>query len=143
MKKTSIFIGLMTALCIISCNTKTEEKKEERTFKLTNPVAIDTSIVKEYVCQIHAMRHIELRAIEKGYLQKINVDEGQKVAKGQAMFQIMPNIFQAELLITKAESDLASIEYKNTKLLADGKIVQSGSKELALKIENEGYVTAR
>lgn len=130
MKKISIFIGLITALCIISCNTKKEEKKEERIFKLTNPVAIDTSIVKEYVCQIHSIRHIELRAIEKGYLQKINVDEGQKVSKGQAMFQIMPNIYQAELLITKAESDLASIEYKNTKLLADGKIVSPN--ELAL-----------
>ena len=81
MKKTSIFIGLMAILCTIGCNSHKEEKKEERTFQVTNPVAMDTSIVKEYVCQIHSIRHIELRSMEKGYLQKINVDEGQKVKK--------------------------------------------------------------
>lgn len=130
MKKNAIFIGLMAALCTIGCNSHKEEKKEERIFQVTNPVAMDTSIVKEYVCQIHSIRHIELRAMEKGYLQKINVDEGQKVRKGQAMFQIMPNIYQAELQKAKAEGNVASIEYKNTKLLADSKVVSPN--ELAL-----------
>ncbi|MEO8253071.1 MAG: efflux RND transporter periplasmic adaptor subunit [Flavobacterium sp.] len=130
MKKNAIFIGLMAALCTIGCNSHKEEKKEERTFQVTNPVAMDTSIVKEYVCQIHSIRHIELRAMEKGYLQKISVDEGQKVRKGQAMFQIMPNIYQAELQKAKAEGNAANIEYKNTKLLADSKVVSPN--ELAL-----------
>lgn len=130
MKKISIFIGLMAALCTIGCNSHKEEKKEERTFQVTNPIAMDTSIVKEYVCQIHSIRHIELRAMEKGYLQKINVDEGQKVKKGQLMFQIMPNIYQAELQKAKAEGNSASIEFQNTKLLADSKVVSAN--ELAL-----------
>lgn len=130
MKKNAIFIGLMAALCTIGCNSHKEEKKEERTFVVTNPVAMDTSIVKEYVCQIHSIRHIELRAMEKGYLQKINIDEGQKVRKGQQMFQIMPNIYQAELQKAKAEGNAAFIEYKNTKLLADSKVVSPN--ELAL-----------
>ena len=34
---------------------------------------------KEYVSQIHAYQHIELRALEKGYLQDTFVDEGQVV----------------------------------------------------------------
>lgn len=130
MKKTSIFIGLMAILCTIGCNSHKEEKKEERTFQVTNPVAMDTSIVKEYVCQIHSIRHIELRSMEKGYLQKINVDEGQKVKKGQLMFQIMPNVYQADLQKAKAEGNVAAIEYKNTKLLADSKVVSPN--ELAL-----------
>ena len=74
--------------------------------------------------------HIELRSMEKGYLQKIFVDEGQKVRKGQAMFRIMPNIYQAELQKAKAEANAAEIEYKNTKLLADSKVVSPN--ELAL-----------
>lgn len=130
MKKNSVFIGLLAALFIISCNSHKEEKKEERIFQVTNPVAMDTSIVKEYVCQIHSIRHIELRAMEKGYLQKINVDEGQKVFKGQPIFQIMPNIYQAEVQKAKAEGNMAHIEYKNTKLLADSKVVSPN--ELAL-----------
>lgn len=130
MKKNAIFIGLMAALCTIGCNSHKEEKKEERTFQVTNPVAMDTSIVKEYVCQIHSIQHIEVRALEKGYLQKIYVDEGQKVRKGQALFGIMPNVYQAELQKAKAEGNAALIEYKNTKLLADNKVVSAN--ELAL-----------
>lgn len=130
MKKISIFIGLMTVLCTIGCNSHKEEKKEESTFDVTNPIAMDTSFVKEYVCQIHSIRHIEVRALEKGYLQKISVDEGQKVQQGQQMFQIMPNIYQAELQKAKAEGNAAQIEYQNTKLLADSKVVSAN--ELAL-----------
>lgn len=130
MKKNAIFIGLVAAICTIGCNSHKEEKKEERTFQVTNPVAMDTSIIKEYVCQIHSIRHIELRAMEKGYLQRISVDEGQKVRKGQLMFQIMPNIYQADLQKAKAEGNVAAIEYKNTKLLADSKVVSPN--ELAL-----------
>lgn len=130
MKKNAIFIGLMAALCTIGCNSHKEEKKEETTFNVTNPIAMDTSITKEYVCQIHSIQHIEVRALEKGYLQKIYVDEGQKVKKGQALFGIMPNVYQAELQRAKAEGNAASIEYKNTKLLADNKVVSAN--ELAL-----------
>ena len=130
MKKNAIFIGLMAALCTIGCNSHKEEKKEERTFEVTNPVAMDTSIVKEYVCQIHAIQHIEVRSMEKGYLQKIHVDEGQKVRKGQALFGIMQNVYQADLQKAKAEANATEIEYKNTKLLADNKVVSPN--ELAL-----------
>ena len=50
---------------------------------VTNPIKKDTLVTKEYVCQIHQIQHIELRALEKGYLQKIFVDEGQFVKSGQ------------------------------------------------------------
>jgi membrane fusion protein (multidrug efflux system) len=130
MKKFSIFIGLTAALFIICCNKHQEEKREERIFEVTTPIAMDTSMTKEYVCQIHSIRHIEVRSMERGYLQNISVDEGQKVQKGQLMFKIMGNIYQAELDKAKAEGDAANIEYKNTKLLADGKVVSQN--ELAL-----------
>lgn len=117
-----------------SCETKKEEKKEHTKFLVTNPIKKDTSITKDYVSQIHSYRNIEIRALEKGYLQKISVDEGQHVKKGQAMFQIMPNIYQAELEKAKAESKAAEIELQNTKLLADGNVVSQN--ELALANAN-------
>ena len=51
---------------------------------------------------------------ERGYLQKIYVDEGQAVKKGQLMFQIMPMIYEAEMQKAKAEVNFAEIEYQNT-----------------------------
>lgn len=130
MKKNIIFIGLVAALFAVGCNSKVEEKKEERTFEVTNPVVMDTATVKEYVCQIHSFQHIEVRSMEKGYLQKIFIDEGQKVHKGQALFGIMQNIYEADLQKATAEANAVEIEYKNTKLLADNKVVSAN--ELAL-----------
>jgi membrane fusion protein (multidrug efflux system) len=130
----NILIGLLVIISYSSCQTKKEEKKEATAFLVTNPVKKDTTITKDYVSQIHSIRHIEIRALEKGYLQQISVDEGQHVKKGQAMFQIMPNIYQAELQKAKAEAKAAEIELKNTQLLADGNVVSQN--ELALAKAN-------
>lgn len=133
-KKTTVFAGLALLLCLISCEKHKEQQHEKATFLVTNPVKKDTSITKDYVSQIHAFRHIEVRALEKGYLEQISVDEGQHVKKGQAMFQIMPNIYQAELQKAKAESKAAQIELNNTQLLADGNVVSPN--ELAMANAN-------
>jgi membrane fusion protein (multidrug efflux system) len=117
-----------------SCESKKEKKEEHAKFLVTSPIKKDTSITKDYVSQIHSIRHIEVRALEKGYLKHISVDEGQHVKKGQQMFQVMPNVYQAELEKAKAESSVAEIELKNTQLLADGNVVSPN--ELAMAKAN-------
>lgn len=134
MKKTFIYIGAFVFLLNTSCEKKHEKKAEEVKFLVTNPIKKDTSIVKDYVSQIHAYQHIELRALEKGYLKQIFVDEGQHVKKGQHMFQISPNVYKAELQKATAEEHTAEIELKNTQLLADGNVVSTN--ELALAKAN-------
>lgn len=123
-------MSLCALVWCTSCSHKEEEKEEEKNFLVTSPLQLDTTITNDYVCQIHAIQHIELRALEKGYLQKIFVDEGQHVKKGQLMFQILPIQYQAELQKSQAEANFADVEYKNTKLLADSNIVSKN--ELAL-----------
>ncbi|QWX84363.1 efflux RND transporter periplasmic adaptor subunit [Cellulophaga sp. HaHaR_3_176] len=130
MKKIHVFIGLLLVLHI-SCENKKEEKKEETKFLITSPVKKDTSITKDYVSQIHSIRHIEVRALEKGYLQQISVDEGQVVKKGQQMFHIMPNVYQADLQKAQAEAKVSEIELQNTKLLADGNVVSQNEYVMA------------
>ncbi|HKC66862.1 MAG TPA: efflux RND transporter periplasmic adaptor subunit [Bacteroidia bacterium] len=130
MKRILVFISFIALLCNTSCKSNKEEKEEEISFLVTSPIKKDTQIVRDYVCQIRAISHIELRALEKGYLQGIFVDEGQYVKKGQLMFQIMPMMYQAELQKAQAEADFVEIEYKNTKRLADSNVVAPN--ELAL-----------
>lgn len=130
MNKILICLGLIVILCQISCQSEKKENLEATKFIVTTPIIKDTTITKEYVCQIHSIQHIELRALEKGYLQKIFVDEGQFVKQGQSLFQIMPLILQAEVQKAQAEVDFAEIEYKNTKSLADSDIVSKN--ELAM-----------
>lgn len=134
MRNSFIYYGALVLICFTNCQSKKEHQKESVEYLVTNPIKKDTSITKDYVCQIHSIRHIEVRALEKGYLEQIFVDEGQIVKKGQSMFQIMPNIYQAELQKAKAESKTAEIELKNTKLLADGNVVSQN--ELAMANAN-------
>jgi membrane fusion protein, multidrug efflux system len=130
MQRIIIFIGLCASLCLTSCGSKHEEKEEGIKFSVTSPLRKDTLIIKDYVCQIRAIQHIELRALEKGYLQNIFVDEGKSIKQGQMMFQIMPMLYRAELQKAQAEAKFAEIEYLNTKQLADSNVVSKN--ELAL-----------
>lgn len=102
----------------------------ESAYQVTNPWRETIIIDKGYVAQIRAIQHIELRSLEKGYLQNIFVDEGQTVEKGQKMFQIMPLLLEAEFKTANAEFHLAQIEYNNTLTLNKRNVVSSN--ELAL-----------
>ncbi|MDX5346929.1 MAG: efflux RND transporter periplasmic adaptor subunit, partial [Hymenobacteraceae bacterium] len=130
MKRIFMFMGLCALLCHTSCESHKEEKEHDVRFLVTSPVKKDTAITEDYVAQVHSINHIELRAQEKGYLQKIFVDEGQLVKKGQLLFQIMPNLYEAELKKAKAEVSFAEIEYQNTASLANKNVV--APTELAL-----------
>lgn len=130
MKRHFALLGLIAAFSLASCHSEKHHHEEETNFFVTSPVRLDTVVTKDYVCQIRSSQHIELRALESGYLQEIFVDEGQFVKKGQKMFQIMPMLYQAELQKAQAEVEFAHIEYQNTKVLADSNIVSAN--ELAL-----------
>jgi membrane fusion protein (multidrug efflux system) len=95
MSKVLVFISFCALLYLTSCSSKTEEVAEGIKFSVTSPLRKDTLIIKDYVCQIRSIQHIELRALERGYLQKIFVDEGKFVRQGQMMFQIMPLMYKA------------------------------------------------
>lgn len=123
-------IVVLALLSIAACHREHQAHAEEAKYQVTTPLRKDTELTKDFVAQIRAIQHIELRALEKGYLQGIYVDEGQRIAKGTRMFQIMPLIYQAEVQKSEAEADLSEIELKNTQLLADKNVVSPN--ELAL-----------
>ena len=131
LKRIPTILSVCALLANIGCSTQAEEKKEEEvSYLVTSPLQRDTTATKDYVCQVRSIQHIEVRALEKGYLQKIFVDEGQYVKQGQLMFQIMPVVYNAELQKSEAEANYVGIEYQNTKRLADSNIVSKN--ELAL-----------
>lgn len=154
MRKILIFICLVL-IVFMSCKHNQIENKTEANFVVTKPVKKDTIIYKEYVCQIRSIQHIEVRAIEKGYLQHIYVDEGQLIKKGQLMFQIMPLIYDAEMRKAQAEVNFADIEFNTTKNLADSNIVSKNElafakakldkakAELSLAKAHLGFTTIR
>lgn len=126
-------ISVVVLAFFTACGGHHEEEHEghaQGRYPVTTPFLTDTVVQRDYVCQIHSEQHIELRALEEGYLQEILVDEGQHVKEGQLMFRIQPVLYQAEVDKAKAEVEFAQIEYDNTKALADSNVVSPN--ELAM-----------
>lgn len=107
-----------------------ETHVEQHKIIATRPAAKDVTITQEYVCQIHSQRHIDVCAIENGYLQEIAIREGQAVKKGDVMFRIVPILYQARLEAELAEAQLAQLEFNNTKRLYETHVVSQNEAAL-------------
>lgn len=98
---------------------------------VTSPIRKDVVSTQRYVCQIHSCKHIEIRALEGGYLKQVHVNEGQAVKKGDLMFEILPVLFQAKLETENAEVQRLEIELKNARDLLKKNYI--AAPEIALK----------
>lgn len=110
-----------------------EHHEEHPTHRIvvTSPEVKDVVTTEGYVCQIHSFRHIEVCALESGYLEAIPVQEGQLVKQGTPMFKILPTLYEARLNAEKAEVQLAQIEYDNTVKLYKQNVVAKPEVALA------------
>lgn len=118
-------------LSMPACHKLEEQHQEEhRKIVVSGPEVKDVVITEQYVCQIHSRRHIEICALEGGYLQDIPVNEGQAMKQGDLMFKILPTLYQAKLNSEKAEAQLAQIEFENTRKLFENNVVSD--REVAL-----------
>jgi len=105
--------------------SKEQSHEEDSTIVVSSPLAEDVVLTQRRVCQIHAQRHIDVCALDNGYLQQILVREGQAVKKGDVMFKILPVLYKAKRDAELAEARLAELEYKNTERLFREKAVVS------------------
>ncbi len=130
--KFSLFV-FFSLLCVMlsGCAKHAEHVElEPRKIVGTQPESRDVVITQSYVCQIHSRRHINVCALESGYLEEIRVNEGQSVKKGDVMFQILPTLYQAKLDAELAEAKLAELELNNASRLLKDNVVSSN--EVAL-----------
>jgi membrane fusion protein (multidrug efflux system) len=126
-----VVLGLFL-LPLPACTRSAAQPHEERSaIVVTSPKVMDVISTEQYVCQIHSRRHIEIRALEGGYLEAIPVKEGQFIKQGELMFKIVPTLYQARLDSEAAEAQLAQIEFNNTKKLFDQHVVSDQEVSLA------------
>ena len=98
---------------------------------VTNAIAKDVKMTQQYVCQIHSQRHIELKSLEDGYLEAIEVKEGQAVKKGDVLFTILPTMYNAQLKADLSEAELAQVEFDNTRKLVEQGVVSKQELKMA------------
>lgn len=67
-------------------DNKQEHHKEFIPITILHPTTIE--FPRSYVADVQAIQFVEIKPKVEGFVQQIYVDEGQKVKKGQPLFQL-------------------------------------------------------
>lgn len=112
----SYFIFLIIGAVISGCTANSQDENvpiiKQKEFPVIEIVARDTILHNEYVAEIQAVQNVELRARVQGFLEKVYVDEGKEVRKGQLLFKTNDEEYKAELAKAKANLQSAIAEAK-------------------------------
>jgi len=91
----SLIFGLLIANS--SCKNDTSKNAPPPDIQVINVIQKDVPIYKEFVGQVYGLLDIPIRARVEGYLEKIHFQEGRPVKKGQLLYSIDSQPFQAEV----------------------------------------------
>lgn len=119
-----IILAVIPAFLFTSCSKKGSLKPRIPSVVVTSVEVEDLSKVSSVVGQITAMEQVNLKARVAGFLTVRNFKPGEFVSKGQTLFQIQKDQYQAnvesasaKLIEAQAALDFAKIEYNRLKLL--------------------------
>lgn len=129
----------LIGLLLTSCETNQEKKTNSvERIPVVSIVEKDIRMDKTYVTDIQAIQNVEIRSRIPGFLDRIYVDEGQYVRKGQVLFALSDEEYKAEVEKAKAtvnsmlaDARTAELEMEKVKLLVDKKIVSNTELQVA------------
>ncbi len=136
-----VYFGIpLIGLLLVSCSTEADKTTDKGNIKIpvTTVIEKDISLDRVYVADIQAIQNVELRSRVAGFLEKIHVDEGMFIKKGQLLFTISDEELSAE--VSRAQASLNSIiadaktvelELERVKLLVNKRILSSSELDVA------------
>jgi len=115
MKLKNIILLFSSSLILVSCSSDEQSKlfvPEIPVYKIT---AEDVPIYQEFVGQVYGLKDISIRARVEGFLEGIYFDEGRRVKKGQLLYEIESQPFEADVaaklsLLAEAKTMLVNSE---------------------------------
>lgn len=140
--KIGVYLCVILAACGLTNCQSGKATPDSTGEKLTLPVVElqpqKTQLHKEYVSTLEAVRNVEIRARVGGFLERIHVDEGQRVHKGQVLFSLNTAEYkvetdkaQAALKTAQAEARTAEVEVSRVRLLLAKNVVSPSEMDLA------------
>lgn len=141
MRKVSLLIipvvGMLLSSCGVDNATASKTLKENKT-PVVSISQKEVSINRLYVSDIQAVQNVEIRSRIPGFLEKIYVDEGRPVKKGQLLFKISDEEYKADVAKNRAnlaniiaEARTVELEAERVKLLVEKKIVSPSELQIA------------
>ncbi|MBL6664313.1 MAG: efflux RND transporter periplasmic adaptor subunit [Rickettsiales bacterium] len=130
-------------------STRAQEKVFDPNIKGDKPLAVDVDVVlvkkqevqttKELPGRVVALNSSEVRSQVDGVITNVLFEEGSYVEKGQQLYQIDPDLYQARFSKVKANYHfLRKKKYRYSKLLKIGAVSRQEFEEV-----NSAYVGAR
>lgn len=111
--------SLLALLFLAGCNEKATEVPAVNLptphVKVANPLLQETLEWDEYTGRVEAVNEVEIRARVSGYLEKVLFKAGEKVKKGDLLFQIDAKPFKAQLNHAQAELERAQAKHELAK----------------------------
>ena len=136
--------ALLAAICVAGvsgCSVDGKERGPVAAPDMRPVVALKTAeqdLFHDYVAGVQAVRNVEVRAQVAGFLERIYVDEGRPVKKGQPLFQLNASAYrnqlshtEAALASAQAQAGAADVERERVQLLAAKNIVAKTELTLA------------
>ncbi|SEJ08482.1 membrane fusion protein, multidrug efflux system [Cyclobacterium xiamenense] len=135
-------IVFFLSACSVICSCSEKEKSVTGTaaikeFPVIQVVAKDTILHRDYVADIKAIQNVELRARVEGFLERVFVDEGKEVKKGQILFKTNDQEYKADLAkakanleSAKAEAKVMEFEVERLKIMVDNNVISESELNL-------------
>ncbi|WP_316801567.1 efflux RND transporter periplasmic adaptor subunit [Pedobacter frigidisoli] len=133
-KVTTLFFSMSIGMLLASCGNKDAKNAAAPAGPQAYPVftvkSQTTELNSDYPATIEGIQNIDIRPKVDGFIQKILVDEGAVVKKGQLLFTIMAPQYEQEVrtakaAISSAEADVfaAQLQVNKTKPLVEKDII--------------------
>lgn len=159
----TLVIAAMTSI-LVSC---TKSQAESPTSIGPTPFPVQTAtrlsevtIFNEYAANLEGVQNIEIRPKVDGFIDKIYVDEGSEVKRGQMLFKLRAETLdqqaeaaKANVEVAKAQVKMAQVEVNKVKPLVQKNIISSIQLETAesnltaakaqLEAATASYLTAK
>ena len=79
------------------CKEVTQQKAPPPEIQVMKVIQQDVPLQREFVGQVYGLQDVPIRARVEGYLNGIHFEEGRRVKKGQLLYTIESQPFEAEV----------------------------------------------
>jgi len=127
-------ILMVVVIAMTSCGGKDSKPmaKKAAPFLVKKVENQDVTIFKEYATNIEGEQNVEIRAKVDGFIEKIYIDEGSTVKKGQLLFKLnaetlsqQVNAASANVDVAASQVELAEVECDKIKPLVEKNIISA------------------
>ncbi len=133
MKKIYFISSIILSISLLSCNQKKAEQSGPAVmpYKVMQIAEANTTLLAEYPTSLEGVTDIDIRAKVDGYIEKIYVQEGQEVKKGQLLFKLETQTATQEAGAAKAKVAAAQVEVNRLIPLVERNIISDVQLETA------------